>query len=227
MTETEWFASDDPSAMLEHLGEPVERFRKFQLVAVACCRRLDHVVADLPPGWRNLVRHRIDSLEDSADSTSSPFDRGDLTGAVEPLAHVWSPEVRWASQIEETLTRRVALALAQEAAVFCAGVVGPESDFGRLLSRDEQRAQCRLVHDIFGNPFRDVVMDPDWLAWRDGTAVKLARTAYDDRRWDVLPILADALHEAGCTDDAILDHCRGPGPHVRGCWVVDLVLGMS
>ena len=54
---------------------------------------------------------------------------------------------------------------------------------------------------------------------------KLARTIYDDRRFDLLPILADALEEAGCGDAEILAHCRGPGPHVRGCWAVDLVLG--
>ncbi len=55
----------------------------------------------------------------------------------------------------------------------------------------------------------------------------LARSIYDDRAFDRLPVLADALEDAGCTDAAILDHCRGPGPHVRGCWVVDLILGKS
>jgi hypothetical protein len=54
---------------------------------------------------------------------------------------------------------------------------------------------------------------------------RLARGIYDDRAFDRLPILADALEDAGCHDTAILDHCRQPGPHVRGCWVVDLLLG--
>ena len=81
-----------------------------------------------------------------------------------------------------------------------------------------------LLHDIFGNPFRPVTLDPAWLAWNDGTVVKLAKTIYDDRRWDIMPILGDALEDAACHDAAILDHCRGPGPHVRGCWVVDLIL---
>jgi hypothetical protein len=80
---------------------------------------------------------------------------------------------------------------------------------------------------MFGNPFRPSIIAPDWLTWNNGTIAKLAQTIYDDRRYDIMPILGDALEEAGCTDGQILDHCRGPGPHVRGCWVVDLILGKS
>jgi hypothetical protein len=75
---------------------------------------------------------------------------------------------------------------------------------------------------IQGNPFRPVTFSPQW---RTDTAVTLARQMYDSRDFSAMPILADALQDAGCVSDAILDHCRGPGPHVRGCWVVDLVLG--
>jgi hypothetical protein len=84
-----------------------------------------------------------------------------------------------------------------------------------------------LVHCVFGNPFRPIAIDPDWLAWHDGTVPKLAQSIYDDRRFDLLPILADALQEAGCTNNEILQHCHSPGPHVRGCWVVDLLLGKA
>jgi hypothetical protein len=66
-----------------------------------------------------------------------------------------------------------------------------------------------------------------WLAWNDGIVPKLAQAIYDDRVFDRLPILADALEEAGCTNADILNHCRQPGEHVRGCWVVDLLLGKS
>jgi hypothetical protein len=71
------------------------------------------------------------------------------------------------------------------------------------------------------------VINPIWLRWNDGTVVKLAQSIYDERRFTDLPILADALEDAGCADADILAHCRGPGPHVRGCWVVDLLLGKS
>jgi hypothetical protein len=70
-------------------------------------------------------------------------------------------------------------------------------------------------------------LDPEWLTWKHGTVPKLAQTIYDDRRFDLLPILADALQEAGCTNADILLHCHSPGPHVRGCWVVDLLLGKA
>lgn len=88
----------------------------------------------------------------------------------------------------------------------------------------EQRAQCNILRDIFGNPFRPVTLDAAWLAWNNGTVVKLAQAIYDERAFDHLPILADALEDAGCHHEDILTHCRGTGPHVRGCWVVDLLL---
>jgi hypothetical protein len=80
---------------------------------------------------------------------------------------------------------------------------------------------------VFGNPFRPTTIDPGWLAWNNGAVEKLARTIYEDRRWEIMPILGDALEDALCDNRAILDHCRGPGPHVRGCWVVDLILGKT
>ena len=70
-------------------------------------------------------------------------------------------------------------------------------------------------------------LDPSWLAWNDGAIRKMAQAIYDARAFDRLPLLADALEDAGCTDAAILSHCREPGEHVRGCWVVDLLLGKS
>jgi hypothetical protein len=82
--------------------------------------------------------------------------------------------------------------------------------------------QCRLLRDIFGNPFRPVTFSSEW---RTDTVLTLARQMYASRDFGAMPILADALQDAGCENDDILNHCRGPGPHVRGCWVVDLVLG--
>ena len=81
-----------------------------------------------------------------------------------------------------------------------------------------------LLRDIFGNPFRPVAFDP---AWRTEAVVGLARGAYEDRAFDRLPALADALEDAGCADADILSHCRSAGSHVRGCWVVDLLLGKT
>jgi hypothetical protein len=92
-----------------------------------------------------------------------------------------------------------------------------------MAARDaEKAAQCRLLRDIFCNPFRPVSMAPSRLT---SSVLDLTRTMYDSRDFAAMPILADALEEAGCNNPDILAHCRGDGPHIRGCWVVDLVLG--
>lgn len=81
------------------------------------------------------------------------------------------------------------------------------------------------MRDVFGLKFfRIVSFDP---AWRTSTAVAIAKGMYESRDFSAMPLLADALQDAGCEHADILDHCRGPGPHVKGCWVVDLVLGKA
>jgi hypothetical protein len=91
-----------------------------------------------------------------------------------------------------------------------------------------------LLRCIFANPFRPVSVNPAWLTWNDDTVVRLAQAAYDERQMPAgmldngrLAVLADALEEAGCADLDILNHLRGAGSHVRGCWVVDTILGKT
>jgi hypothetical protein len=81
-----------------------------------------------------------------------------------------------------------------------------------------------LVRDIFGNPFRPVRVEAAWLTANGGTVRQLAGALYDARDFAGLPVLADALEEAGCTDRDLLAHCRQGGDHVRGCWAVDCLL---
>src|SRR5262249_20901319 len=117
--------------------------------------------------------------------------------------------------------------------------VGCEAEYSLWgLSDEEHQRQVRLVHDaamegessaqsdllrdIIDNPFRPITLDP---TCRTQAVVQLAKSLYEGRHFEDMPVLADALEEAGCTNPAILGHCRGPGPHVRGCWVLDLVLG--
>ena len=99
---------------------------------------------------------------------------------------------------------------------------GPKRDLDKKLF-----LKSLFIRDIVGNPFRPVAVSPTCLAWNDGTVRKIAQAIYDDRAFDRLPILADALEDAGCDDADILAHCRSGGEHVRGCWVVDLLLGKS
>ena len=94
----------------------------------------------------------------------------------------------------------------------------------RSAREAEDRAHADLFRDIIGNPFRPVAFDP---AWRTETAVGLAERMYDSRDFSTMPVLADALEDAGCDHPDMLAHCRGGGPHVRGCWVIDLVLGKA
>jgi len=97
------------------------------------------------------------------------------------------------------------------------------ADYAAPRPGDEVLAQTGVVRCIFGSlPFRPVVLDPAWLT---STVTSLAEAIYTDRAFDRLPILADALEDAGCTNPDILSHCRGGGEHVRGCWALDLVLG--
>jgi hypothetical protein len=89
----------------------------------------------------------------------------------------------------------------------------------------EDAGQAELLREILGNPLQEIAIDPAWLRHNDGIVRKLAQTIYDERAFERMPILADALEDAGCSSEEILGHCRKPGPHVRGCWLLDLVLG--
>jgi hypothetical protein len=118
-----------------------------------------------------------------------------------------------------------------DAALAATHAVVPDSESAawRTAWLREQTFQCRLLRELFGNPFRPVAVVP---AWRTATVLSLAQRAYDDRDLpaghidlDRLAVLSDALEEVGCTDDSLLCHLRSPGPHVRGCWGVDLLLG--
>ena len=104
--------------------------------------------------------------------------------------------------------------------------VGPAWELAEQVTRPRERGLRHrvppFIRDIFGNPFRQVAFASEW---RTSAAVALAARMYESRDFAAMPILADALQDAGCDSADILDHCRGPGPHVRGCWVVDLVLG--
>jgi hypothetical protein len=90
----------------------------------------------------------------------------------------------------------------------------------------ERKQQCVVLRDLF-NPFHCVCLDPAWLKWNSNAIPCMAQAIYDERAYNRLPILADALEEAGCDDPDLLNHCRQPGEHLRGCWVIDLLLGKN
>jgi hypothetical protein len=139
---------------------------------------------------------------------------------------------RWLQRAEEEADRPVTRKKAALRAAQVAEWVEQQEETAREKTwrteeralRAERQAQCDLLRDIFGFPGRAVSLRAAWLKAHDGRVIKLARSIYDERRFQDLPVLADALEEAGCTNEALLSHCRTPGEHVRGCWVVDALL---
>src|SRR5262249_31680279 len=97
----------------------------------------------------------------------------------------------------------------------------------RQAAYREALMQCELLRCIAGNPFRPAGVPEHWRTWNDGVLGKMAQAICGGRRWAELPILADALEDAGCSDVLVLDHCRTPAEHALGCHVLDAVLGKS
>jgi hypothetical protein len=196
--------------------------RKLRLFACACVRRAGYLAKN-----RRLVR-ALSLLERFLDGTGTDRDRGRAhqlgvqvlqSGRLDLSQQCLGAEV-WEGA-RKTLDRQVhAFGESAAAAVgYAAGGGDPEFQTAKSAERG---AQVAIVRDNFGNPFRPVSADP---AWFNSTAVSLAAGIYADRAFDRLPILADALQDAGCDNADVLDHCRSDGPHVRGCWVVDLLTG--
>lgn len=225
MTEAEWLTATDPGPMLAFLrGKASDR--KLRLFACACCRRIWHLLPDGPP------RQAVACAEESADGR---LDAGRLqaahTAVIAAREHnravrVTPDEALFAAFVVSVpgwfVRPEYAVGMAASTAVKYWARAGRGAP--RPLARRERAAQCALLRDLFGNPFRPVAFDP---RWRTDDVVGLARAIYEDRAFDRLPLLADALMDAGCEDEDVLVHCRSAGQHVRGCWVVDLALGKS
>jgi hypothetical protein len=237
MTEAEWLACDDPRPMLALLGSR-ETFltragrRKMRLYACACCRGIWHLLTD------ERSRHAVVVAEDHADgaATLEQLWLADLAaGKAADAAAGPSRSVEYHGRMAacaaatRCITRKWGAVLAAKEAALArqkaAGRGRQDAWTASQVQPEERRWLASLLRDLFGNPFREVKPDPAWLAWNDRTVHALARAVYDERAFDRLPVLTDALEEAGCDNAGILAHCRGPGPHVRGCWVVDLILG--
>jgi hypothetical protein len=247
MNEAQWLACDDLRELLNHLAggdAPTWEvlfdtlgIRKLVLFGVAYCRRL----------WRRVTDRATRTLVDRAEQ----FVDGRATEEelAEAFSTAWPPTL---SAGRHNRLHEQGAASVQSLLIACTGFWEdgevPQTDQGydegyeevirgleglqryalkqpRWSSMRKQSArQVVLLRDIVGNPFRRPKCRRPWLTWNDGTVVRLARTMYEKRRFGELPVLADALEDAGCDNAELLGHLRGPGPHVRGCWVVDLIL---
>jgi hypothetical protein len=205
--EAEWLACNNLGIVMQ-LAPGLGSERKRRLFACACARQLWRLLPD--PRSRIAVGAAecfADGLIDSVERTRA------YAGALDVC--------------REKGTFRGAPWLAAEAV---SGAPQPSHAVNAILPRPGPLRPAwawltRVARDVFGNPFHTPHLDPAWLAWEGGTVCKLAEGIYQDQAFDRLPVLADALEEAGCTDESLLSHLRGGGPHARGCWAIDLLLG--
>ena len=247
MTEADWDSCTDPMPMLEWLltaAKPSDR--KLRLFACACHRRVRHWAGD-----DNDLNRAVDLMERCADGPVvglgpeaieqaevemiGPAYRGwRSTPWVENAASYAGYSATWLEwqMVEAAYDATVPGRSADLAAARAARDLA-ETAHRRALAA-ERGEQCSLLRDLFGNPFRPLPpLGSALLNWNGGAVMQLARAAYEER---ILPeghldparlaVLADALEEAGAPEE-VLAHLRAPGPHVRGCWAVDYLLGKS
>jgi hypothetical protein len=250
MTEAEWLANTSSKRMLHFLGWPPGQ-RKMLLFAAACCSRLADLDQPwLPLSCVRIVERFADGLASEAERRAA-FEEAvachdalylpnarlgpryffehegllRLTHAADAIAHavkLCGHEGAASTSLHETW---VVASRCQNALFDCVPGADPNTDedeFGVDIRRQfESRWQARALRDIVGNPFHPVALDP---RWRTASVRDLASAVYEDALTDRMPILADALEDAGCGDERIIRHCRDGGIHVRGCWVIDLLL---
>ncbi len=213
MTEAQWLNCDEPEPMLQFLHGKVSD-RKMRLFGVACVRNIWSILTN--PQWRALV----DLAERYADGEAN---LQDLTAIANDIYRPFIRRTDWPVE-REMVSVLTQLAGAGWAAAW--NIVSEVRSHGyRAALADwnhESRRQANLLRHIVGNPFLPL---HDRNRWLTSNVIGLAQAIYCEQAYDRFPILADALLDAGCDDADILNHCHSEDPHVRGCWVVDLLLG--
>ena len=230
MNKKQWLASSEPQVMLAHLKDCASD-RKLRLFAVACCRHFwprfeESAVSRQAVEWAERFADGLTTVKECALARASlgvawgsPFDpvsravRGMAAGAVKSKAGGGAID-----------TGHEAALLAGRAARL--GVPGGKSSAAAAAERQaitlERQRQVASIREVFGNPFRPVAVEASWLT---SDVLALAHGIYAEKALDRCPILADALQDAGCANEDLLNHLRHGADHVRGCWALDLILG--
>lgn len=228
MTESKWLEASTPQGMLTHLR--AASARKLRLFACACCRQLWAMIHD------ERSRRAIEAAESWADGflSNAELRLGQIAARAAQDEYTTSPTARFGDATSEALCAASGVALPNKAWVWTVanhmrGACWAANGQTQSAIAEAEKVQVQLLRDVFGNPFRHVSVEPAWLI---PNVVALAQAAYEERELPSghlslarLAVLADAVEEAGCTSAEILTHLRSPGPHVRGCWAADLILG--
>lgn len=218
MTEQEWLECADSQKMLEFLrGKASDR--KLRLFACACAQNIWRFY----PGERS--RHVVAVSERYADGLAT---KDELKMARKRSSHCEASTSRalaFQAAIETARSaaydlRLLAIDMSAERAIIEG--YSTRTPAGLRLETEEEGHQSEFLRDIFGNPFRPLSFNP---SWRTSTVNQIADAIYQEKAFDRLPILADALEDAGCDCTELLTHLRRPAEHVRGCWAIDLILG--
>jgi hypothetical protein len=250
MKEEQWLSCTSPDRMLRFLAGKVSD-RKLRLFVCACCRRLWPLLTD------ERSREAVEVAERYADGLATAGQLRAAEAAAAACAQEanaactrdasrtppWAADAAYRAAFDPTASEDAAYANAVVGSGRCFMAAGSRDEYWRAgknreaarARRAEATMQCHLLRDLCGPVlFRPVAIAPSALAWNDGTIPLLARAAYEERCLPDgaldstrLAVLADALEESGFADTAFLSHLRGPGPHVRGCHVVDAILGKT
>jgi hypothetical protein len=229
VTEAQWLSARFVATLLYCLRErAIKDARKMRLFAVACCRRNWDKLTDARS--RAAVelgeRHADGAVKTKELSTAAARAAGAVMEICEATGYDRDWELRkgFASIYDRGNPAALRWAIVATSLVRDEGERAAWNAEG-VANTKELAANCHLFRDIFGNPFRPVTFSP---SWRTDTAVSLARQMYESRDFSGMPILADALEDAGCANDEVLSHCRDVKQvHVRGCWVVDALRSNS
>lgn len=226
MTFTEYVEAVNPYRKLQRIA-PTAGPRKLRLFACACVRDVGLFLKEDGSREAILVAERFADGLATPEELEAATRRAETARALVYAATRRDWRMAWRMRNAACAAKALLLPRASAAALEATRAV---LEYGGRVDANDWNAnawaaQARFLHDVFGDVQPLPPVDPAWLRWNGGAVVKMAEMIYEERSFDELPILGDALEDAGCDDPDILYHCRAEGPHVRGCWVVDLLLG--